>query len=462
MQISMRDVSDELIRRFDVPGPRYTSYPTADRFVEAFGPVEYEQALRERRDRAAPAPLSVYVHLPFCESLCYYGACNKIVTRHHDHAATYLQFLKREIEGVTASLGRVQKVSQLHLGGGTPTFLTDAELAELMAMLRAAFNFSADAECSVEVDPRGVPRTRMAHLASLGFNRVSFGVQDFDVGVQQAVHREQPQERVFDLVAAAREQGMQSINVDMIYGLPRQTLESFERTLATLEALRPDRIALYGYAHLPERFKPQRRIDSLELPTGATRLALMHRAHEALTDAGYEYIGMDHFALPDDELSISKRRGCLHRNFQGYTTQPDCDLIALGISAIGRVGPSYVQNVKTLNEYYDLLRQGRLPVSRGLAMTRDDVLRRCVIMALMTQGRVDFESVEEAFLINFASYFEREINALHEMSEHGVVSVSSRAIDVTPLGWFVVRGIAMQFDRYLQADLNRQRFSRVI
>jgi oxygen-independent coproporphyrinogen-3 oxidase len=409
MDAATLPVSPDLLRRFDVAGPRYTSYPTADRFVEAFGAADYVQALAQRRDAAMPLPLSLYVHLPFCESLCYYCACNKIVTRQKGRAATYLRYLAREAALHTAVLGRGQGVSQLHLGGGTPTFLADAELSELMALLRTHFAIAPGAECSIEVDPRTVDGARLRHLAVLGFNRISFGVQDFDPQVQQAVHRVQPYEQVAALMEEARAIGFESINVDLIYGLPRQTAASFARTLAQVRELRPDRIALYGYAHLPERFKPQRRIVPAELPVAADKVGMLSQALAAFLGAGYVYVGMDHFALPTDALAVAQRQGRLHRNFQGYSTQPDCDLVALGVSAIGRIGPTYSQNAKTLEEYCDLLDQGRLPVVRGLALGRDDLARRAVIMALMCQGEIEFETIEQAWLLDFRQHFAAEL-----------------------------------------------------
>ena len=460
----MTAVSPDLLRRFDVPGPRYTSYPTADRFVEAFGQEDYILALQQRRVGAAAQslPLSLYVHIPFCESLCYYCACNKIITKHHDRADTYLRYLSREIDLHTAHCGTGQVVSQLHLGGGTPTFLSDEGLTELMAMLQRSFTLAPGGEYSIEVDPRTVTPERLAHLARLGFNRLSFGVQDFDPEVQKAVHRIQPAEQVFALVESARALGFESINVDLIYGLPRQTPESFDRTLAQVAQLRPDRIALYAYAHLPERFKPQRRILSAELPGASAKVAMLSRSLDAFMNAGYVYVGMDHFALPDDALAVAKRQGRLHRNFQGYSTQPDCDLIGLGVSAIGRVGATYSQNAKTLDEYYDFLNQGRLPVVRGLALTRDDLVRRAVIMALMCQGELLFEPMEQAWLIDLRRYFAAEIEQLEDMAEQGLVRIRPDGIEVTATGWYFVRGIAMVFDRYLQADRNRARFSRII
>ena len=457
-------LNPELLQRYDVAGPRYTSYPTADRFVEAFGETDYLQALEQRRDGvgAKAYPLSLYVHIPFCESLCYYCACNKIITKHHERGAEYLHYLEREVDLNIAHLGQGQMVSQLHLGGGSPTFLSDAELAQLMAMLRRNFQFAPGGEYSVEIDPRTVTCERLAHLAELGFNRLSFGVQDFEPAVQKAVHRIQPAEQVFDLVAAARELGFESVNADLIYGLPMQTPETFERTLEKITQLRPDRIALYAYAHLPERFKPQRRIHTQDLPPAASKLVMLSSAMRVLMAAGYVYVGMDHFALPNDALAVAKRQGRLHRNFQGYSTQPDCDLIALGVSSIGRVGPTFSQNVKTLDEYYDLLNQGRLPVARGMALSRDDLVRRTVIMALMCQGSVLFESVELSHLVDFKQYFAPELEALRHMQEQGLLTMDEAGVHVTELGWFFVRGVAMVFDKYLQADKNRARFSKII
>jgi oxygen-independent coproporphyrinogen-3 oxidase len=457
-------INDELLRRYDVAGPRYTSYPTADRFVEAFTADDYAQALTMRRGGAAAMnlPLSLYVHIPFCESLCYYCACNKIITKHHDRAAPYLRYLSREVDLHTAQIGLGQTVSQVHLGGGSPTFLSDDELRELMTMLRRNFTFTPGGEYSIEVDPRTIDASRLDTLAELGFNRLSFGVQDFDLAVQKAVHRVQPAEQIFALVAAARARGFESINVDLIYGLPQQSPESFDRTLAQVNELRPDRIALYAYAHLPERFKPQRRIATVSLPSGAAKVSMLSRSLSAFMSAGYVYVGMDHFALPEDALAVAKRQGRLHRNFQGYSTQPDCDLIGLGVSSIGRIGATYSQNAKSMDEYCDLLDQGRFPVVRGLALSRDDLVRRAVIMALMCQGALQFESVNLAYLVDFQSYFAKELEALADLSNQGMVTIDSAGIQVTAQGWFFVRAVAMVFDRYLQTDRTRARFSKII
>ncbi len=455
----------DLLRRFDVPGPRYTSYPTADRFVEAFTAADYAGALRQRAEGAmvgGKPPLSVYVHIPFCESVCYYCACNKVITKQHGRAVEYLQALETEIDLHAKALGGAQPVSQLHLGGGTPTFLTDEELARLMTALGRAFRIAPGAEVSIEVDPRTATPARLAHLRQIGFNRISFGVQDFDAEVQKAVHRVQSFEMVRDLMVAARELGYESINVDLIYGLPKQNPESFARTIGQVGELRPDRIALYSYAHLPQRFKPQRRIDAAMLPPPGDRVAMLSGAIAGFLGHGYTYIGMDHFALAGDALAAAKRQGRLHRNFQGYSTQPDCDLIGLGVSAIGRMGATYSQNAKTLPEYYDAINQGQFAIVRGLALTRDDLLRRAVIMALMCQGRLEYESIELAHLIKVPEYFRAEIEQLAPYVEEGLVTLEPGAVQVTAKGWFLVRAIAMVFDKHLQADRVRERFSRII
>jgi oxygen-independent coproporphyrinogen III oxidase len=455
----------DLLRRLDTNGPRYTSYPTADRFHEGHTSGHYERALKARatlaRLNAAP-PLAIYVHLPFCESVCYYCACNKVVTRHHERAAEYLEALEREISLHERALGVRQRVTQLHFGGGTPTFLTDAELSRLMAAIGMAFDLAPDAECGIEVDPRTANRGRLQHLAALGFNRISFGVQDFDPDVQQAVHRVQPFEQVEALMQAAREIGFASINVDLIYGLPRQRPETFARTIARVIAIAPDRIALYGYAHLPERFKPQRRIVSADLPDGGARLAMLGHAIAAFDGAGYDYIGMDHFARPDDALAIAKRQGRLHRNFQGYTTQPECDLLGLGVSAIGRVGATHAQNAKTLDGYYHAIHADRFATVRGLELDADDLVRRKIIMDLMCRGRLDFAEVQAEFGIDVALAFADELKRLAPLAAHGLVRLRDDAVQVTPAGWYVVRAVAMVFDRYLNNGASRERFSRLV
>ncbi|URI07920.1 oxygen-independent coproporphyrinogen III oxidase [Aquincola tertiaricarbonis] len=441
--------TEELLRRFDTPGPRYTSYPTADRFAEQFGPADAVRVLQARSRVGSGEPLSLYVHIPFCESLCYYCGCNKIITKHHERAAEYLDALETELALVVGSLGSGRPVSQLHFGGGSPTFLSDAELSRVMNGLGAAFELTPDSEVSIEVDPRTVTPDRLAHFRALGFNLLSFGVQDFDPDVQQAVHRVQSFEMVRGLMQSARELGYVSINADLIYGLPKQTPASFARTVQQIGELRPDRIALYAYAHLPERFKPQRRIAEVDLPTAPQRIAMLGDAIAGLLARGYDYIGMDHFALPEDSLAVAKREGRLHRNFQGYSTQPDCDVVALGVSAIGRVGGSYYQNARTLPEYYESLQQDLLPVVRGYALTADDELRRDVIMAWMCQGRVEFAPIERKHRVRMSDCFAAELQCLRGMASSGLVVLGDDAIEVTTSGWFLVRAVAMLFDRHL-------------
>jgi len=407
-------------------------------------------------------PLSLYVHIPFCESLCYYCGCHKIVTKRHERGETYLRYLQREIDLQTAYLGAGRAVSQLHLGGGSPTFLSNDQLSELMTMLRRNFKFAPDGEYSIEVDPRTVDAARLSGLAKLGFNQLSLGVQDFDAAVQKAVHRIQPAAEIFSLVESTRSIGFASVGIDLLYGLPRQTPESFDRTLAQTILLRPDRIALYPYTHLPHRFKPQRRISVAELPAAMAKLAMLSHSLAALQEAGYVRVGIDHFALPHDSLAVAKRQGRLHRNLQGYSAQPDCDVISLGVSAIGRVGATYSQNAKTLDEYYDHLDQGCLPVVRGLALSRDDLVRRSVIMALMCQERLEFESVELAHLIDFKAYFAAELPALRRMQQEGLVELNDTSLQLTLVGKYFVHSVAMVFDRYLQADRARARFSEII
>ncbi|MFO1220995.1 MAG: oxygen-independent coproporphyrinogen III oxidase [Burkholderiaceae bacterium] len=454
-------LTEPMLRRLDTPGPRYTSYPTADRFHTGFGAAEYAQALAAVR-AGGDKPLSVYVHIPFCESLCYYCACNKVVTRHHDRAARYLDNLIREIELHRAQLGGRRAMSQLHFGGGTPTFMSDAELGRLVAALDEAFERTADIEASIEVDPRTVTAARLATLKRLGFNRISFGVQDFDPQVQKAVHRIQPESQVRDLMRAARELGFVSINVDLIYGLPKQSGASFARTVERVLELRPDRIALYAYAHLPQRFKPQRRIHEADLPVPQERITMLATAIDRFTAQGYDYIGMDHFALHDDALAVAKRERRLHRNFQGYTTRPDCDLLGLGVSAIAKVGTTFGQNAKTIEEYYDAIEAGRFATQRGYALDADDLLRRDVILALMCQGRCEFAPIERRHGIEFAKTFAAELADLRPLAEMGWVTVEPAAVQVTPLGWYFVRSVSSVFDAHLRRAQSRQGYSRMV
>lgn len=443
------EISEALIRRFDNSGPRYTSYPTADRFKQGFNESSYIHYLAERAAGTRNPPLSVYVHVPFCESLCYFCGCNKIITQDHGRAAEYLRYLDKEMELTASHLGPDRSTVQLHLGGGTPTFLSAAELTRLMDSLRRHFDFAPDAELGVEIDPRTVNDATLAMLAGLGFNRTSFGVQDFDPDVQAAVNRIQPLEMVEQALIASRNAGFQSVNVDLIYGLPKQTLTSFSRTLDQVIRLSPDRIALYNYAHLPSRFKAQRLIVASDLPSAEDRLQIFLMSTRRLLEAGYVYIGLDHFAKPGDELNKARLDGSLHRNFQGYTTRSECDLIGLGVSAIGKVGRSYSQSVRTLNAYYQFLDQGRLPIEKGFDLTPDDLLRRHVIMTLMCSMPLDFAAINQAHHIDFVSYFAPELSRLAQYEEAGLMHATAQGLAITPKGRLFVRAIGMVFDKYI-------------
>ena len=455
------EFSEELIRRFDKLGPRYTSYPTADRFHTEFTETSYIDYLAQRKQPGSSnPPLSLYVHLPFCESLCYFCACNKIITKDRSRTSEYLRYLAKEMALVARHLGPDRRTAQLHFGGGTPTFLTPDELRELMAMLRSHFHFLPDAELGIEIDPRTVNDDTMALLAELGFNRTSFGVQDFDPAVQQAVNRIQPYEMVEKAVTASRKAGFASINADLIYGLPKQSTDSFDRTLDRVIALAPERIALYNYAHLPSRFRAQRLIVEAELPSAEERLQIFLMSVRRLLDAGYIYIGLDHFSKPDDELNKARLDKSLHRNFQGYTTRADCDLIGFGVSAIGKVGHSYSQSVRTLKAYYEHLDADQLPVEKGYALTADDVLRRQVIMELMCSGPVTFAAINQAHGIDFSSYFADELAQLAHYEAAGLIVVDAQRITVTPKGRMFVRAVGMVFDRHLAQSTAK--FSKLI
>ena len=456
------EFSEELIRRYDKLGPRYTSYPTADRFHAEFTEATYFSYLEQRKaDPSKNPPLSIYVHLPFCESLCYFCACNKIITQDHSRITEYLRYLSKEMELVAARIGPDRRTAQLHFGGGTPTFLKPEELRELISMLRSHFDFLPDAELGIEIDPRTVSDETMAMLGELGFNRTSFGVQDFDASVQKSVNRIQPYEMVEKAFTASRKAGFESINADLIYGLPMQSMESFDRTLDRVIELSPERIALYNYAHLPSRFKAQRLIVEADLPSAEARLQIFLMSVRRLLDAGYIYIGLDHFSKPDDELNKARIDKSLHRNFQGYTTRADCDLIGFGVSAIGKVGPSYSQSVRTVKAYYEHLDAGHLPVEKGFALSADDVMRRQVIMELMCSGPVNFAAINQKHNIDFVSYFAPELEQLKQYEEAELIEVDADSIAVTPKGRMFVRAVGMVFDKYL-AQQTSAKYSKLI
>jgi oxygen-independent coproporphyrinogen-3 oxidase len=440
-----------LIARYDRPGPRYTSYPTAVQFHPGFGEEQYRAAAA--RSNAADRPLSLYFHLPFCDTVCFYCACNKIVTKNRARAAPYLARLRREIELQAALFDHERTVEQLHWGGGTPTFLSHAEMRSLMDHARRRFRLRDDdrGEYGIEVDPREVREGTLPLLRELGFNRLSLGVQDFDPRVQRAVNRIQSETETLAVLEEARALGFRSINMDLIYGLPLQTVESFGRTLDSIVAAAPDRLSVFNYAHLPRLFKTQRQINVADLPSPREKLDILQIAIERLTAAGYVYIGMDHFARPDDELAVAQRDGTLHRNFQGYSTHADCDLVALGITAIGQAGDSYSQNAKTLEDYYARLDADRLPIVRGLTLDADDKLRRAVIMQMICRFTLDVAAFEAQHLIDFRRYFARELAALAPMERDGLVEIGAGAIHVRPAGRLLIRNICMVWDRYLAA-----------
>lgn len=452
-----------LIRKLDHAGPRYTSYPTADRFVEAFDAEAYKQCARRRAVGALHRPLSLYVHLPFCDTLCYFCACNKIVTKDHQRSARYVEYLKRELALQAQLFDDNPELVQMHWGGGTPTFLSESEMRDLMDAIKTRFRLAPDTrgEYSIEIDPRKADAATIAMLREIGFNRLSFGVQDFDPNVQRAVNRWQPEAQTVAVIDAARQARFHSVSVDLIYGLPLQTVASFEHTADRIIALSPDRIALYNYAHLPTIFKPQRRIQEAALPVSEAKLEILRLAIAKFSAAGYVYIGMDHFAKPGDELAIAQRQGRLHRNFQGYSTHAECDLIALGVSAIGRLPGAYSQNVRTLDDYYDRLDRGMLPVMRGIELVPDDLIRWTIIQALMCHFELAKESIEIAYLIDFDRYFARELAELAAFVDDGLLQLGDW-ISVTPKGRLFVRNICMVFDRYLRADRERERYSKLI
>ena len=449
-----------LVEKYDRPGPRYTSYPTAPQFGDLTA-EQYQQAAS--LSNQGNKPLSVYVHIPFCNSLCYYCACNKIITQKSAKSAEYLQYLKQEIALQAPLFDQQRTLTQLHFGGGTPTYFTSAQLDEVMACLREHFNLdeSDQHEFSIEVDPRTVTPERIQELRQQGFNRLSFGVQDFDAAVQKAVNRLQSEEQVFELVEAARQAQFKSISVDLIYGLPLQTVASFSETLDKIIQLRPDRIAAYSYAHLPELVRAQRLICKEDMPPPERKMELLELIIQRLTAAGYVYIGMDHFALPEDELVKAREQGTLQRNFQGYSTHAECDLIGLGITAIGYIHGHYSQNVKLLSEYYKRIEQGQLAVAKGYALNEDDQLRRELIADLMCHGQVKFEKFNQKYGINFQEYFADALMKLEETVADNLVEITSNQLTLFPQGQLMMRVVAMAFDAYLGAKQKGQ-FSRTV
>ena len=452
----------DLIRRLDKNGPRYTSYPTADRFVEAFNVDSYSNWVQKREIGGIARPLSLYIHIPFCNTLCFYCACNKVITKDKSKSAEYVRYLIKEMSMQAKLLGPKQVVEQLHFGGGTPTFLSDDEIRELMNAIGQHFKLIDDGEYSIEIDPRKVSDETIALLGQTGFNRISIGVQDFDDDVQKAVNRIQSEEETLRIINAARANGFKSVSIDLIYGLPKQTLEGFGVTLDRVISANPDRLSIYNYAHMPTMFKPQRRIHEDDLPSGQVKLDILSMAVDKLTNAGYVYIGMDHFAKPEDELAVAQRQGRLHRNFQGYSTHSDCDLVALGLSSIGKIGPTYSQNYRDLDDYYDALDRDELPIMRGMELNADDLVRRAIIQALMCHFELSKESFNIAYLIDFEQYFATEMAELLEYEREGLLEISPQWISVTPKGRMLIRNICMVFDKYLRTRTEHASYSKVI
>jgi oxygen-independent coproporphyrinogen-3 oxidase len=454
-------LDDALIAKYDQSGPRYTSYPTAVQFHEDFTADHY--ATIARATNASGRPLSLYFHIPFCDTICFYCACNKVATKDRSKGDEYLQRLYREIALQGALFDRERPVEQLHWGGGTPTFISHEEMRELMRVTGEHFHLldNDEGEYSIEIDPREATAETVAVLREIGFNRMSLGVQDFDPRVQKAVNRIQSEEETLAVLNAARAEGFRSVSIDLIYGLPHQTMESFSTTLDRIIDVGPDRLSVFNYAHLPQIFKPQRRIEIGELPPPEVKLEILHMTAAKLADAGYVYIGMDHFARPNDELAVAQREGTLYRNFQGYSTHANCDLIGMGITSIGSVGNCYAQNLKGLDEYYACIDDGRLPVFRGIELSKDDELRRDVITRLICHFALDFAAVESRWDIDFKTYFAAELDSLQSMVGDGLLEISGAGIRVMPVGQMLIRNICMVFDAYLK-DSKGQRFSKVI
>lgn len=446
-----------MLEKYNYSGPRYTSYPTAVEFHEAFTISDLDMAYADYPDR----PLSLYIHIPFCHKLCYYCGCNKVITRHQHKADDYLQMLIQEIRE-RAPLIQQRQVSQLHFGGGTPTFLTKVQMTRIMTALRGEFRFTDDAEISIEVDPREIELDMLDHLRAEGFNRLSIGVQDFDKEVQLLVNREQDEDFIVAMVARAKELGFRSTNLDLIYGLPKQTLATFSHTLEKVLAMKPGRLSIFNYAHMPQLFAAQAKLKEEHMPSADQKMAILQYTIKTLTEAGYQFIGMDHFALPDDELAIAQRSGVLHRNFQGYTTQGDCDLIGFGVSSISMVGNSYAQNQKELKKYYAQVDEKRHALWRGVVLDQDDLIRREVIKQLICNFTLDKRGIEEQFELDFNQYFYDDLALLKTFIDDELVEVSDSHISVTLRGRLLIRNICMCFDTYLRNRARQQQFSRVI
>jgi oxygen-independent coproporphyrinogen-3 oxidase len=451
---------EQLLAKYNISGPRYTSYPTALEFNDDYTESDYITCLKALPDNKS---LSLYIHVPFCQNICYYCACNKIITKDKSRAEKYVSYLLQEISLVAEHIGD-NTLRQIHWGGGTPTYLSVEQISRIMSHIRECFVVPADetTEISIEIDPRALAIEDIEHLAALGFNRMSMGVQDFDLAVQKAVNRIQSFEMTRDMIEEARKYGFKSINLDLIYGLPLQTKQSFERTLEQVMQISPDRISVFNYAHLPHRFKPQRRIEDNKLPSAVEKMAIFQYIIENLQDNGYLYIGMDHFAKPDDELAIAQQNGCLHRNFQGYTTHEEYELIGVGVSSIGSVNSQYHQNVRDIESYYEALESHQLPIWRGVTVSNDDLVRKRVIFDLICHFELSIDSIESDYHIDFNNYFADELEMLAPFVADGLVKITSRDIQVTGRGRLLIRNICMLFDAYVNELHMINSFSKVI
>ncbi len=458
----MFDIDIELIKKYDKPGPRYTSYPTAPHFNESFTHENYlDEIIKTNRGRDLP-DLSLYFHLPFCDTLCYFCACNMIVTRNRDRIKKYIDYLKREIDLITDHISHDRKAVQLHWGGGTPTHLNPDEIADLSSYIYDRFDVNADAETGCEIDPRELTKTHLAALKDGGFNRISMGVQDFNPDVQKAVNRIQPEVLTRQVVDWVRELGFHSINLDLMYGLPFQSVKTYEKTVDTIIDIDPDRIALFNFAYVPWMKKHQKAIRPEDLPVAEEKLNILKMSTEKLTRAGYVFIGMDHFAKPDDELAQALEGKKLYRNFQGYSTHAGADLYAMGITSISQFGRIYAQNIKKEKKYHAVLDQGILPTTKGYYLNDDDLLRRHVIVKLMCDFELEFTSIENEFDIDFETYFSRGLDNLEEMIADNLLSIENKILKITKMGRFLIRNIAMNFDGYIERKEDNARYSRTV
>ncbi len=452
-----------LLKKYDKAGPRYTSYPTAPYFHEGIKAKDYVEHLITDNERIAKRDLSLYFHIPFCDTLCYFCGCNMMVTRNQDKINKYLEYLEKEIVLLKQYLDPGRKVIQMHWGGGTPTHLSPDQIRTLGDIIHKYFDFQPEAEVSVEIDPRELTRDHMAALSEAGFNRCSMGIQDFDPLVQETVNRIQPEDITFNAIEWARALGFNSINLDLMYGLPHQRLETYEDTIKKVLKMNPDRLAVFNYAHLPSMIKHQQLIKDEWLPTPDQKLALLKLSIEKLTSSGYVYIGMDHFAKPDDELTIAMKNGTLYRNFQGYSTHAGINLLAFGITSISMLSDMYMQNHKTLNSYYEALDNGQLPVMRGVTLNDDDQLRREVITDLMCNFRLKKDRYESEYNIVFDNYFAEALENLKAFEKDSLISLGRDTLAVTEAGRLLIRNIAMNFDYYLMKKQgDKPRFSRTV